>query len=190
MRLFLFAASIMLSGVPALAQPRPTPQPATEATSEATRGEPRLTEPRPIAEAEDPVNRLVAAQTVPGLALSVTIDGARVTLDSATPAMLPRQAVRRDRPLPAGDGIRVTGLADGREVAATVVPDPSLNAQEGVGVVRLSRRQAQVLLASDRPIDTITVEAAGARATLDVRAAYAPWCRERRDDKICPSVQR
>lgn len=176
--------------LPALAQPTPRPGsvaagPGLPVTA-AVKGEAQISEPRPIADADDPVNRMVQAANTPGLMVTVTIDGDRVTLDNATPAMIPRAAVRRLPP--GGDQVRAVASAGGRVVAETLVPDQVVNAQEGVGLVRTTRRQISLLLPTGRAVDTLLIEAPAtdARATLDVRAAYAPWCRAAQDGEWCP----
>jgi hypothetical protein len=145
-----------------------------------------LIEPRPLAEADDPVNARVLADTANGLALSLTLDGTTVRLDGAVPARVPRRQARTTRE--DGDLVTVTGLSGGRVVATTVVPDAVLNASEGTGLVRVSRRQVSVVLVSATPIDTIQVSApaTAASATLDVRAAYARLCEVAPQHEQCP----
>ncbi|HEU4522350.1 MAG TPA: hypothetical protein VFT12_10125 [Thermoanaerobaculia bacterium] len=143
--------------------------------------------PRPVAESEDPVNILVESETVDGLVLSVTIDGAAVTLDSAFPARVPKRLTgpRRDAE---GDMVTFVGIANGREISRTVVPDNVINASEGEGLVRVTRRQIAAVLATDEPLDSVRVEApaTGASATLDVRSAYARICEADPQNKWCP----
>jgi hypothetical protein len=57
-----------------------------------------------------------------------------------------------------------------------------------VGVVRLARRQVVISLPAPRPLEEVEVSApaTGAKARLDVRSAYDPYCKDRRDDKNCP----
>lgn len=146
-----------------------------------------LIPPRPIAPEADPVNVKVAADTVDGLVVTVTIDGPAVTLDSAVPARVPRRLARADRQ--AGEQfVKATAFSGGTAVSTTVLPDVVLNASEGSGLVRLTRRQIALVLSADRAIDTVTIEApaTGASATLDVRAAYARFCEADRNNKWCP----
>lgn len=163
----------------------------------ATAGEPSASEggkaqllpPRPVAATDDPVNAKAAADMVDGLALAITIDGSTVTLDSAVPARVPRRLARADRQ--AGENVvKATAYAGAQAVATTVLPDPVLNASEGDGLVRTARRQVALVLAADRPVDRVTIEApaTSASATLDVRAAYARLCEANRDNnKWCSS---
>lgn len=153
--------------------------------SDGGRGE--LLQGAPVSEDDDPVNRLVAAQSVDGLLLSITIDGATATLDSAVLARIPRRIVRPDRVV-AGDSVEVRGLVDGQEVARTIVPDTVLNASEGGGLVRTTRRQIVAALASDRPLDAVQViaPATGADVVLDVSAAYAAICKADPNNTWCP----
>ena len=68
--------------------------------------------------------------------------------------------------------------------------DGVLNAQEGSGIVRLTKRQVVVSLPAPRALDTVEVSApaTGATARIDVRAAYAAYCKEyRKDNKYCPT---
>ncbi len=109
-----------------------SPLAAQPATSNAT-----TSEPRPIADADDPVNRLVEQTTVDGLLVELRIDGAAVSLESAQPARIPRRNERRDL---AGDTITVTALAGGVPAGSATVPDELVNVQEGVGLVRQERR--------------------------------------------------
>ncbi len=150
-------------------------------------GKAELLPPRPIGDDADPLNRHVAADTVDGLVLAVTIDGDTVRLDSALPARVPRKLARAERQ-PGGDAVTATALANGQVVSTTVVPDTVLNASEGEGLVRTPRRQIALVLATDRPVDTVTIEApaTGARASLDVRSAYAQICQADPNNRWCP----
>ncbi|MGA7179735.1 MAG: hypothetical protein WBX11_09145 [Thiobacillaceae bacterium] len=151
----------------------------------------RDTEPRPVAPADDPVNKWVSASSVDALVIVLTIDGALITLDSATPARVPRASTVRAEPVP-GDRVTVTGFAEGAKVSDSAVPDQVLNAQEGVGLVRVSKRQVMLSLAAPRALDTIEISApaTGATARFDVRAAYAPYCKgEKPDPRYCPPRQ-
>lgn len=123
--------------------------------------------------------------------LTVTIDGATVTLDAVAPARVPRRVARASRN-PVGDSVRVTGFIAGKAVATTVLPDNVLNASEGEGLVRTTRRQLAIALATDRPLDSVTVEApaTAAKATLDVRAAYARICEADPRNKWCSGQPR
>jgi len=136
--------------------------------------------PRPVAAEADPVNVRAQAETVDGIVVVVTLDGASVTLDSVTPARVPRRQARLARQgLDASVAVKATALANGQIVTTTTLPDPIFNASEGGGLVRTERRQVSLVLAAERAIDTVQIEApaTGASATLDVRAAYAPYCR-------------
>lgn len=150
-------------------------------------GEARLLPPRPVAEDEDAVNQRVAGDTVDGLVVSVTIDGATVSLDSATPARIPRNKALSQRET-GGDQVTATAFASGTAVSTTIVPDNVVNASEELGLVRTTRRQIVLLLASDQPIDTVQIEApaTGASASLDVRSAYADICDKDEKNKWCP----
>lgn len=146
-----------------------------------------LVPPRPIPADADAVVQRVAAETVDGLVVVVTIDGPNVRLDSAAAARIPRRQARADRNTE-GDFVRATALAGGQVISSTVVPDNVINIQEGqAGIVRTERRQVTIALAADRPIDTVAIEAAatGARASLDVRQAYARLCELDRNSKWC-----
>lgn len=179
MRIFPFTASLtsaILLGGAALAQTRP---------------DARDVEPRPVAAAEDPVNRKVTASTIDGLVLAVTIDGASIRLDGATAARVPKSAARVRTG--GGDRVTATGYAGGTRISETTVPDGVLNAEEGGGLVRVPKRQVVLVLAAPRALDTVEVSApaTGAIARLDVRAAYAPYaysCRgDAADPRFCPS---
>lgn len=152
-------------------------------------GRATITRTEPVAEGTDPLNALVAADTVDGLLLSFTIDGSQVRLDSALPARVPR-AQARPRQNPQGDMVTVTGLANGAEVARNVVPDPVLNASEGQGLVRTTKRQIALVLATERALDTVRVEAPATQASqsLDVRDAYAPYCKADPRGPWCPGA--
>ena len=160
---------------------------STDAPTASDGGRAVLIPPRPVDEATDPVNRKVAADTVDGLVMTVTIDGPSVTLDSAIAARVPRRLARSDRA--AGENfVRATAFSGGQVVSTTVLPDVVLNASEGEGLVRLTRRQIALVLSADRPIDTVTIEApaTAASATLDVRQAYARICEADRNNQWCP----
>lgn len=150
-------------------------------------GKAELIQPRPVGDDADPLNRYVAAETVDGLVLTVTIDGDAVRLDSAVPARVPRKLARAERK-PGPDAVTATAMANGRVVSRTVVPDTVLNASEGEGLVRTPLRQIALVLATERPVDTVTIEApaTGARASLDVRGAYAEICKADPNSRWCP----
>jgi len=131
----------------------------------------------PLADDADPLNQMVRAETTDGLVVALTIDGAAVRLDAATPARVPLSIAKARRDT-GGDSVIVVGYAGGAEVARTEIPDQVLNASEGSGLVRNTRRQVVVPLATSRPIDEIevTAPATSARARLDVSGAWQPYC--------------
>ncbi len=186
----LVAASVCIW--PAAAQPQPATAPASaepmkpELPTASGGGKAVLLAPRPVVERDDPLNQAVAAQTVDGMVLVITIDGAVVGLDSATPARVPKRQARSSRE-GAGDVVKATAFAGGLTLSTTVVPDTVLNASEGGGLVRTERRQISLVLAADRPIETVSIVAlaTGANATLDVRSAYARICEADRSNKWC-----
>lgn len=141
------------------------------------------TPPRPMAASEDPVNRMVAAATVPGLIVSLKIDGNTIALERAQPARIPKP---RDRAA-TGDTVTVTGISGARAVASVTAADPLMVAVEEGGVVRAEQRTIDVALPTPSAIDTIEVRlsATGATARLDVRAAYAEICRALPRDPVC-----
>jgi hypothetical protein len=146
-----------------------------------------LLAPRPVPADSDSVTQRVVADTAEGLVIVVTIDGANVSLDSATPARIPTRRARADRNIE-GDAVKATAFAGGQVIGSTVVPDNVINIQEGrTGVVRTERRQISIGLLADRPIDTVSIEApaTGASASLDVRPAYARLCELDRNSKWC-----
>jgi hypothetical protein len=148
-------------------------------------------DPRPVAADSDPVNRQTEA-AVDGLVLTVTIDSASITLDTAVLAKIPPSAATRGS---GGTGDRVTavGLAAGSRVSQASAPDGVLNVQEGVGLVRMTKRQVVLSLPAPRALDVVEVSApaTGATARLDVRAAYAQYCKKyNADNKYCPSPQK
>lgn len=144
-------------------------------------------EPRPVAESDDPLNARVLAQTANGLAVSLTIDGGNITLNSVAAARVPMRQARPARG-EEGDTVTLTGFSAGRIVASTVVSDAVLNASEGDGLVRLTRRQVSAVLVANAPIDTLQVSApaTAASATLDVRSAYARLCEAAPSHEWCP----
>jgi hypothetical protein len=141
----------------------------------------------PVQEDDDPVNRLVASETVDGLLLSITLDGATASLDSAVLARIPKRLARPDRQVH-GDAVEVRGLIDGQEATRTTVPDNLVNASEGDGLVRTTRRQIAVALVADRPLDAVHVRApaTGLDTVLDVSSAYAFICEADRGNRWCP----
>jgi hypothetical protein len=149
----------------------------------------RDSESRPVAAADDPVNRFVSKKTVDGLIVTVTIDGSAVTLDRATPARIPKPRKLSDKAT--GDIVTAAGFAGGKRVSQTTVSDQVVNAQEGVGIVRTTRRQLSFTLEAPRAIDTVEVSApaTGASARLDVRSAYAQYCAPSKPDpRLCPTA--
>jgi hypothetical protein len=152
-------------------------------------GKVEIIAPKPLDAASDPVNARSTEATADGLAIMVTIDGSNVTLDSAAFARVPRVLARADRKVE-GDVVRAVAFAGGQRVALTVVPDMTLNASEGGGLVRTTKRQVALVLAADRPIERVEIEApaTNARGSLDVRSAYAEICRADPKNKWCPAA--
>lgn len=176
------AAAAALACAPLLAQTTDVGQPAA-----SHGGTVRVIPPRPVADGEDPLNQKVAAETVDGIVVTVTIDGPTVTLESAVPARVPKRLARANRDT--GENfVRATAMAGGQAVSTTLLPDVVDNASEGGGLVRLTRRQVSVVLAADRPIDSVRIEApaTAASGTVDVRGAYARLCEMDRGSKWCP----
>jgi hypothetical protein len=179
MRTSLLAGLALLVAAPAFAQKEPAG---------------REPGPRPVAAANDPVNRKVAAETADGLVVVVTIDGPSVRLDSATAARIPRTAPQRGPK--GGDRVTAVGFAGGARVSEGSAADQVLNAQEGGGIVRLTKRQVTISLLAPRAIDTVEVSApaTGASGRLDTRGAYAAFaeaCRSGKGDpRVCPEAQR
>ena len=153
---------------------------------------------KPVADADDPINKYVAQQTVDGLVLSVTIDGPSVTLDQAVPAR-----VRKTPRKPTGKGdfspVTAVGFAGGAQVSQVAVPDSVIralddwNTPHNGALVRVTKRQVVLPLAAPRALDTVevTAPATGAHARLDVRAAYAEYCAagqraQVRENPMCP----
>jgi hypothetical protein len=142
------------------------------------------TEPRPVDPAEDVVNRLVTATTVPGLVVSLRIEGNAVTLERAQPARIPKPRERRSTE---GDTVTITGLAGAERVASVTVADPVQVAVEESGTFRDERRSVDAALPTPRAIDAIEVRVSttGATARIDVRPAYAEICRALPNDPVC-----
>jgi hypothetical protein len=180
LKLSLFMA-VACSGVSAQVDDR---QPAPSASAG---GRAEAIPPRPLDATADPVNARANEATTDGLAIVVTIDGASVTLDSAAFARVPRMLARADRKVD-GEVVRAVAFAGGQRVASTVVPDTTVNASEGAGIVRISKRQIALVLATDRPVDRVDIEApaTNARGSVDVRAAYAEVCKADPKNKWCP----
>jgi hypothetical protein len=146
-------------------------------------------EARPVAADSDPVNRQAEA-TVDGLVLTLTIDSTSIRLDTVTLARIPSAGSRHAG---AGDRVTAVGFAAGSRVSEASAPDAVQNVQEGVGLVRLTRRQVVLSLPAPRALDAVEVSApaTGATARLDVRGAYAQYCRVYNpDNKYCPSRQK
>jgi hypothetical protein len=187
---FLGSLGATLSFTAALAQaptgPTGSAAQREPAAAASDGGKVELLPARPIAPEADPVVQLVAGNTVDGLVVAVTIDGASVHLDSAVLARVPKRQARADRNVE-GDVVRATAFAGGQAVATTIVPDNVVNASEGGGLVRTEKRQLSIALAADRPVETVVIEAAatGARASLDVRPAYARACEADRNSRWC-----
>lgn len=164
---------LLAASMPASAQPR---QPDV-----------RDVAPAPVDEAADPLNRFVAATTVEGIVLNLTIDGATIELNSAVPALIRRPRSSREAQAGLADRVTATGFAGGARVSSTTVADPVLNAQDdftadgtgrGGGLVRITRRQVQIGLATPRRLDFVEISAPSTAATarLDLRPAYERWC--------------
>jgi hypothetical protein len=84
-----------------------------------------MSPPVAVAPAEDIVNQSVAAETVDGLVVVVTIDGADIHFESATPARLPNRKPSRQSPAARQGGtVKATAFADGQAVASVEVADP------------------------------------------------------------------
>jgi|KBSMisStandDraft_5_1062788.scaffolds.fasta_scaffold211653_2 hypothetical protein len=151
-------------------------------------GKVEIIPPKPLDASADPVNARSNEATTDGLAIVITIDGANVTLDSAAFARVPRTLARADRKVE-GDVVRAVAFVGSQRIASSVVPDTTVNASEGAGIVRVTKRQVVLVLAADRPIERVEIEApaTNARGSLDVRSAYAEICKADPGNKWCPS---
>jgi hypothetical protein len=189
MRYILFASvfALAVSQSPAGSQEAPLKSESLQPTA-SEGGEARFIAPRPVDPADDPVNARAAEDGVDGLIVTLTVDGASVTLDGARPARIPKTAVRANLNIE-GDAVRVSAFAGGDAVSDVVVPDPVLYASEGGGLVRMTRRQVVVAIPADRAIDRIEVEAGAtlARSSLDVSGAYADYCKDNPRGNWCPT---
>jgi len=173
-----------LAASPLLAQTNTDAPPAPYASEG---GKVQVIPPRPVDAVADPANLRAQVETVDGLSLVIAIDGGNITLVSATLARVPRSLTRADRKL-AGDFVSAVGFAGAERVARGVVADPVVNASEDRGLVRLDKRQVVIMLAADRPLDRVEVEALATRArgVLDVRGAYAQICTADPKSAWCP----
>jgi hypothetical protein len=142
---------------------------------------------QPVADPTDPANVRSSADTVDGLAVVVTIDRGTVTLDSAALARVPRHLTQADRKL-AGDLVKASGFSKGQLVTTSVASDNVVNAEEGGGLVRTEKRQVAIMLAADRPLDRVDIEApaTNAKGSVDVGSAYALICDNDPKSKWCP----
>src|SRR5262245_20301205 len=142
---------------------------------------------QPVADTADPANVRASEDTVDGLALVLTIDHGTVTLDSATLARVPRHLTQADRKL-AGDLVKASGFSKGQLVATSIASDNVVNAQEGGGLVRTEKRQVTIMLAADRPLDRVDIEApaTNAKGSVDPGVAYALVCDNDPKSKWCP----
>lgn len=170
---FLLLVLLLLLAIaasPAIGQPRPR----AETTSE----------PRPVAESEDPVNRYVRRHTVDGLVVRLAIDGASIALLGAQPARVPRRNADPDL---RGDTVTITAFTRDRAVGTTRVADRTMAALERVGVVRQARRTIAVALPTPGMVDSIEVRvsASGASQRFDVNPAYAEICRALPRAPVC-----
>ena len=132
--------------------------------------------PRPIARADDPVNRYILRNTADGLVVTIAVDGAELTLERALPARVPR--ARRPRTV-RGDRITVTAFAGNSVLGSVTVPDRTVSALEHGGLIRHERRSLSIAVPAPGAVDAVEVRvsANGASRRFDVRAAYAPICR-------------
>lgn len=175
-------AILLLLAAPALAQPAPDRQP--DRTPQAV-----VSEEKPLADADDPINRQAIAETVEALIVGLTLDGREVRLDSAVPARVPRGAIQKRQG--EGDRVTVVALAGGREIGRASVPDQVINIEEGKGIVRQARRQISIAVPLDRAPDRLQVlaPATGVEMALDPAPMLAMWCQGERPGVWCPRRQ-
>jgi len=189
MRLVLIASVIALTAASGHARAQEAPLKSESLQPTASEGgEARFIAPRPVDPADDPVNAKVAEATVDGLIVTLTIDGASVSLDGAWPARIPKSAARANLNMD-GDAVRVSAFAGADAISEAIVQDPVLYALEGGGLVRQTRRQVVVAVPTDRAVDRIEVEAGAtlARTSIDVRSAYDDHCKADPRGKWCPN---
>lgn len=109
------AAAIIITGLVACASTEPG-----RLTS-------RTSDPKPVDAAVD--NAPVLGQLVPGLVITLEINGNTPTLVDARVALIPLSAPRREE----GELVRVTGVSNGRPVSRAAVSDQRVYVEEGVG---------------------------------------------------------
>ena len=201
----MIAAILLLSAAPGLAQPapdrptaatpgnpdrpnpdRPNPDPSnSDGASQAV-----VISEKPVADADDPVNRQATADTVEALIVSLTLDGGQARLDSAVPARVPRGVIQKRQD--EGDRVTVVALAQGQEIARASVPDQVINIEENKGIVRLTRRQISLAVPMGRAPDRLQVlaPATGVDMAVDPAPMLAMWCQGDRPGVWCPRRQR
>jgi hypothetical protein len=181
----MIAAMLLLMAAPGLAQPAPD-RPSTTGANPDRGSEAVVSSEKPLADADDPINRQAAAETVEALIVSLTLDGREARLDSAVPARVPRGVIQKRQD--EGDRVTVIALAGGREIARTSVPDQVINIEENKGLVQLTRRQISLAVPMGRAPDKLQVlaPATGVDTAVDPGPMLAMWCQSERPNPWCP----
>lgn len=140
----------------------------------------QTSDPKPVDARAD--NERVLKGLVPGLVVTLEIDGERVSLADAQVLMIPLSKPR----LQAGELITLTGTSQGKAVSSMEVPDQRLNVQENQGLVVLEKRTIAAALPLPARIDTLEVRLPGkAGQRLDVRDPIEAFCKTYSQVPLC-----
>ncbi len=139
----------------------------------------QTTEPRPVDPRAD--NAEVIAQTLPGLIVTLNIEGGTVRSYETQIAAVSATTQAE------GDSISVTALSNGNRIATMSVADQRVNAQEEVGIVELESRTLIGTMQLPTRVDTLIVESPGLEAAqeIDVRDVFDAFCEQYREQSIC-----
>lgn len=128
-------------------------------------------------------NEKVLGGLMPGLVITLEIDGNEPTLRDARVAMVPRLPALRQE----GELIHVVGLRSGDEVSSVAFPDERINVQEHRGIVTMDKRTLTTTLPLPEKIDTLEVRLPrdAGRSRFSVREQIEKFCEKYPQSELC-----
>jgi hypothetical protein len=148
--------------------------------------EPKITisDPEPVAAAEDPFNQAVLAVLTPGMIVRVRISPGGIELQQVHMMEVPKNPRRDDGQ---GDRIIVTSLGKGSPVSKVAATDPVVLFLEEKGQARQEDRTVSLAVPTPTLVDTLEVRvtASGETRKFDVSPVIRDYCLRAKDSPTC-----
>jgi hypothetical protein len=143
-----------------------------------------ISDPRPVAAAEDIFNQAVMAALTPGMIITVRISPSGIELQQVHMMLVPKNPRRADGQ---GDRIIVTSLGNGSPVSKVAATDPVVLFLEEKGQARQEDRTVSLAVPTPTLVDTleVTVTASGESRKFDVSPVIRDYCARAEGSPTC-----